>query len=368
MPSPSPSSSPSPSVEDARRETVRFETLLDAAERVRVARLAFDELAELGRLYRKHASRLARLRSDGDDPDAIRHLNALCVRAHTLLYVPSGIPDARAQTFAAGLRDAIARTWRAHALAWSLLAAGLLLGAALGARDVGALHAFIPASMGYDAERIETLAASPQARAEFLAPHSPDHPLTGWNVVFGSSLFVHNTRVGLLAFAAGVLGGVPTVILQLYNGILLGAFASIFLRDPVPLPFLAWILPHGIPELTAITCCAAAGLVLGGAVALPGRSGRAAALRAAVEPALLLLGAALPLFALAALAESFVRESTLSVGARLAVAAAMAAALVAASLRIRHLARGRGVDTTWLRDVIAPRHRASPGTGSAPTP
>src|SRR5437763_1957465 len=176
----------------------------------------------------------------------------------------------------------------------------------------------------------------------------------GLNLLFGSSLFVHNTRVGLLAFATGVLAGVPTVLLHLYNGVLLGAFASIFFHDPWPIDFLAWILPHGIPELTAITLCAAGGLLFGGAVAAPGRHGRRQAIRAATNPALLLFASALPLFALAALVESFVRESTLGTTPRLCIAATFGLALLLALLVVRRLARAVPVDVSWLGELTGP--------------
>ena len=74
--------------------------------------------------------------------------------------------------------------------------------------------------------------------------------------------------------ALEILAGVPTILFQVYNGLLVGALGSVFFSDPWPFEFLAWILPHGIPEFTAITLCAAAGLLLGGAVALPGRRRR----------------------------------------------------------------------------------------------
>ena len=37
------------------------------------------------------------------------------------------------------------------------------------------------------------------------------------NALFGSMLFVNNTRVGLLSFVTGILGAVPTVLLQIYD-------------------------------------------------------------------------------------------------------------------------------------------------------
>src|SRR5439155_1538415 len=256
----------------------------------------FDELSELGRLYRGHTARLARLLERDDDPAAIRHLNALCVRAYSFLYVPPPSERSLRTLFLVWLPDALGRTWRAQLLAWGLLLTGIALCGALAWRDPQSLHAFMPGGAGYTPDGIDRLIASPQARADFLGRGSVPATI---NAFFGSQLFAHNTRVGLLAFATGMLGGVPTVLLHLYNGIVLGAFAAIFFRDPLPLDFLAWILPHGIPELTAITLCAAAGLCLGGAVARPGRQGRRRALREAVNPALLLFAGSIPLFALA---------------------------------------------------------------------
>jgi uncharacterized membrane protein SpoIIM required for sporulation len=347
----------------AATDTERFEMLLDRCEQLRARGLPFDELSELGRLYRAHMARLARQREREDDPEAIRHLNALCVRAYSFLYVPPPSERSLRTLFLERLPDALGRTWRVQILAWGLLLTGIALGGALAWRDPQSLHAFMPGGCGYTPDRIDRLIGSPAARAEFLGRSVV--PVTT-NAFFGSALFAHNTRVGLLAFATGMLAGVPTVILHLYNGILLGAFAALFFRDPLPLDFLAWILPHGIPELTAITLCAAAGLLLGGAVAAPGRQGRRQALREAVNPALLLFVGSIPLFALAALTESFVRESTLGTAPRLAIAGTFAAGRLAPLLAGRRFSRRVPVDAAWLGEVIAPLHGGSPGSGSAP--
>jgi uncharacterized membrane protein SpoIIM required for sporulation len=350
---------------DRRADLARFEALLDDCERLRVAQLPFDELRELGRLYRRHAAELARIRNRDDDPEAVRHLNALCVRAYTHLY-PSPPPEKdRAAGFFARLPFAVARTWRPQLLAWTLLLLGLVLGAALEAHDPEAIYALIPRSLGYSTGQLDRLVSSPESRAEFLA--GDETPVMA-NALFGSFLFAHNTRVGFLSFATGMLAGVPTILLQVYNGLLVGALASVFFSDPWPLEFLAWILPHGIPEFTAITLCAAGGLLLGGAVALPGRRRRRDTLRDAVEPALLLVGAAIPLFVVAALIESFVRESALATGTRLGVAAAMLALLMGASLYVRRVATRVETDTDWLYELSAPLRSESPGSGSAPPP
>jgi uncharacterized membrane protein SpoIIM required for sporulation len=351
----------------------RFAELLDRAERIRLSGLTFDELRELGRLYRSSAAQLARLRDRADDPEAIRHLNALCVRGYGLLYVAPGRRSGRREWLLERLPRALARTWHAQCLAWALLFAGLGLGYALGARDDSAVYALVPAGLGYADGGLSALVETREARAKFLErEETPAHE----KAMFGSQLFSHNTQVGLLSFATGILAGVPTCLLQLYNGLTLGAFASIFLRDPWPIEFFAWILPHGVPELTAITLCAAAGLLLGLAVAAPGRAGRAAALREALDPALLLFGASIPLFAAAAVVESFVRESALGTAPRLAVAAAFLALLALALAGVRRAARARQVDTRWLGELatparealIAPARSGAPGSGSAAAP
>jgi hypothetical protein len=87
-----------------------------------------------------------------------------------------------------------------------------------------------------------------------------------------------------------------------------------------------------------------------------------------VNPALLLFAGSLPLFALAALIESFVRESALGTPARLGVAAALASALLGSLLGVRRLARRVDVDTSWLGELTPPLRGGSRDTGSAPPP
>ncbi|MDJ0867255.1 MAG: stage II sporulation protein M [Myxococcota bacterium] len=332
---------------DERSELEHFETLLERAERLRVRNLPFRDLRELARLYRRQTARLARLRQRGDDPEALRYLNALCVRAYAHLGVAPPEP-ARSGSLLGEIARALARTGWAQALAWLLLAVGVYVGATLSAADPRAVQALVPASLGYGPGHLDRLLDSPEARAEFLA--RDETPFVS-NFLFGSQLFVHNTRVGLLAFAAGILAGLPTVLLGVYNGLMLGAFGAIFLRPPLQIEFLAWILPHGVPELTAIALCVAAGLVLGRAVAAPGRRERRVALREAAESALLLFGAAIPLFFAAAWIESFVRESALGTGVRLAVAGAMLALVLALLAATRRAMRRHPGDAAWLREI-----------------
>jgi uncharacterized membrane protein SpoIIM required for sporulation len=345
------------------QDLARLESLLGRSLRRGAAGASFDELRELARLYRRAAARLARLRQRDDDPEALRYLNALCVRAYAHLAAAAPPPAPSREPFGQRVLAALARTGRAQVLAWVLLAVGVYVGAALCASDPRAAHALVPETFGYGTERVDQLAGSAEARAELLAREAT--PFAG-NVFFGSALFVNNTRVGLLSFATGVFAGVPTILLAVYNGLIVGAIGTLLLQPPYHVEFLAWILPHGIPELTAVTLCVAGGLMLGGAVAAPGRRRRRVALREAADSAMLLFAAAVPLFLLAAAIESFVRESTLGTAARFAVAAAMLALLAVLAGATRAAGRRRPPDASWLAELAPlkdPPRSAGPGNG-----
>jgi len=349
------------SIATNRRAEQRLEELVGRAERLR-RRLPFDDIRELAALYRASSARLARLRTRGADPEAIRYLNALCVRAYTHLQVPTPRKRGFGRFFLSELPTTLGATAALQMLVLGLMLAGGAVGAMLASEDPAAIYACVPHGM-YPPSALDRLVASASERREFLT-HSAES--FGVKSIFSAGLFVHNSRVGLLAFSSGILAGVPTLLLVFGNGVTIGAFAWIFSRDAAWPLFWAWLLPHAIPELLAVTLCSVAGLLLGAAVVAPGRVGTARALRAATRPALELVAAALPLLLVAAGLESFLRQSQLSTATRFAVAFASLAALAAYALRVRRLARRpRALDLGWLREAPP---AGSPDSGSVPAP
>jgi uncharacterized membrane protein SpoIIM required for sporulation len=344
-----------------RAVRARLEARLDAAERAG-GRLAFEELRDHARLYRLSSAQLAILRSRGNDPEALRYLNALCVRAYTYLQVNPAKREARVGYFYFARFPATlaATAWLQAVLAMVLLA-GALTGASIVAHDPDNIYAAVPSAM-YPADDLERLVNSPAEREKFLA-RTP--VAFGIKSIFSAGLFVHNTGIGFLAFATGILAGIPTIILVFYNGITLGAFAWIFSGDANWWIFWAWLLPHAIPELLAIVLCAVAGLLLASAVIAPGRIGVTAALREAATPALELVIASVPLFVIAAAIESFLRQSSISTAARFLAAALAVASIVTYVWYVRRLAaRGAKVDLQWLVTATPPDE--SPSSDSAP--
>jgi uncharacterized membrane protein SpoIIM required for sporulation len=328
----------------------RLEELLDRAERI-ARPLSFGEVRELAHLYRVCSARLAIRRSRAIDPAAVRYLNALCVRAYTHLRVTPP-PERRVRKFFfADFPITLAATARAQTIAALILLAGAIVGATIVAQKPAALYAFIPSWM-YPADELEQFESSKQARIDFLSHTSM---AAGTKSLFSAGLFVHNMQTGLMVFATGILAGVPTILLVFENGLILGAFAWMFSRDGTAAAFWAWMLPHAIPELLAVTLCASGGLLIARAVIAPGRSTVGAALSEAVKPALQMVAASVPLFIVAAAIESFLRQSTLSLGARYTAASLAVAVIASYVLFVRALARRHpAIDLEWLLRAGSP--------------
>lgn len=97
---------------------------------------------------------------------------------------------------------------------------------------------------------------------------------------FASQVFLNNVRVGILAFAAGILLCVFTAAILAYNGANVGVAGGLFTHVGEWERFWGLILPHGLLEISAVIVSGAAGLRLGWTVISPGDRSRWAALTA----------------------------------------------------------------------------------------
>ena len=161
----------------------------------------------------------------------------------------------------------------------------------------------------------------PRASTEALrrALHGEDPGSLGRLGAFATYLFSHNTRIALLAFALGVVVCVPTMLLALYNGAILGAFFAVHQERGLALDVFGWLSIHGVTELAALAMAMAGGLRLGLAVLSPGGRTRADALRHAGGDATKLAVVAALMLVVAGLLEGFGRQLVTATGARIAV-------------------------------------------------
>lgn len=142
---------------------------------------------------------------------------------------------------------------------------------------------------------------------------------------FSSMLFVHNTRVSFMCFSWGILLGLPTIYMLCLNGLMLGAFLAVYFQAGLGVEVLAWLLPHGVPEIGAIVLCGGCGLMLGHRLLNPGEMARKVALPLAAGEACVIGLGCVPLLAAAGLIEGIFRESQATLWQRYAMFAVMAA-------------------------------------------
>lgn len=273
-----------------------LERLLRRAESVG---LTLRESEELARQYRQGCSALLRARSLGDDA-AADFLEGLMRAAYARVYAP----PARGPLWPA-VRAFVARDFprlvraelRLVALAAALLLGGALCGAAVVHFDPKALAVVIP-----DAHQEQT----PVERVEQEAQRELFD--AGGSAVFSSFLFTHNIQVTFLVLALGLTAGVGTAAVLFWNGIPLGALAAQYGASGQALFFWAWILPHGVTELSVVAIAGGAGFVLARGLLRPGVHSRREALQREARRALGLIMGGIPLLVVAGLVEGSVSQ------------------------------------------------------------
>jgi uncharacterized membrane protein SpoIIM required for sporulation len=270
----------------------RFEGLLGRVEHARLGELAGEEVSELSRLHRAVCYDLSTVRSRDWGPELERRLHDLVVRGHHLLYRD---PPGRLRAAGAFVTGGFPRLLREnHRFFW-----------------VALLLFLVPAVAAGVAVRLDPSLAprvlDRQMLEDMESMHSEKDRTEGTGVEAGMTGFyvVNNVGIAFRVFATGVLLGLPTIGLLLFNGLVLGTvFGFLFSRGQGE-PLLAFVIGHGAFELTAIVIAGAAGLILGHAILRPGLRSRLDALRArGLVSIQLAIGAGLML-GVAALLEAF---------------------------------------------------------------
>jgi uncharacterized membrane protein SpoIIM required for sporulation len=298
-----------------------LEALVARLEQGGFRALSARELARLPALYRATLSGLSVARAISLDRNVLEYLESLSARAYLSVY---GTRRHLREALADFVVRRFPRAVRAHAAHLALAGALLVLGAATGfamtSADPERFYAFVEPAYAQG----RGPASSTESLREVLYA---DRDAASVLKTFAMFLFQHNARIGLLAFAVGFAGGIPTALLLFSNGLVLGAFAALYSGRGLGVEFWAWVLPHGATELTAVALCGAAGLAIGQALVFPGREERLAGLaRRGREAGVLALGS-VGLFFGAALVEGLFRQLVHAVPIRYGVALASAAAL-----------------------------------------
>jgi len=303
-------------VKRRNRDWLELEQMISSSQVGRQLRTTPQGSARFASLFRSACSDLARARAS-DYPDAlIDYLNNLTARCHNLYYVaPPHQLDRIRLFFNATFPLAVHRN-AIYLVASLLLFFGPMVGmVALAAGDDEALYQIVPREMLEGAEKMYQKGHA-GGRSE-----NTDAFMTGFYVK-------NNVGIAFSCFAAGVFLGLGSILMILFNGIIIGAVVGFVAQTPSGWNLLSFISGHGPFELTAICIAGAAGMRLGFGVVITGDRRRVDSLRlAAGDAVVLVLGAAVMLLC-AALIEGFFSPSSLPMAVKFSVGGICVLALI----------------------------------------
>ena len=291
--------------------------------------LTDDELDELVRLHLRTSSHLSTVRTLGLDPDLAAHLSQLLARSNAVVH---GSRPRTWRTIVDGVRDTFpAAVWHARRpilLSTAIFCATFLVMTLWLVASPTAVDAFFP-----DPDQRQQL-----LEEDFEAYYSAEPGTT-----FAVRVFTNNAGVGILAFGAGILAGVPTVLVLLVNGVNVGLAGGLFHASGEAGHFWGLILPHGLLELTAVFIAGGTGLRLGWAVIAPGDRTRAQALAEEGRRAVVIVIGLVAVFLVAGLIEGYVTPAPLPTGIRVGIGAAAWAGFLVYVIHHGRRAAARGL-------------------------
>lgn len=120
------------------------------------------------------------------------------------------------------------------------------------------------------------------------------------------SIFSNNLRVGLIVFISGIALGIGTFYFTFSNGVMVGAFLSLFITNNLGTDAVFVIMLHGTFELMGLVLECMAGLILGLSFLFPGTLTRSQAFYKGLTESVKIYIGTIPFTIVAALIESYV--------------------------------------------------------------
>jgi uncharacterized membrane protein SpoIIM required for sporulation len=299
----------------------RLDRLVTRIEKRSIRALSDDDILALPLLYRTTLSSLAVARDTSLDRGLIVYLEQLTTRAYFQIYgVQTSAWRQLGHFFARGWPEAVQALWRETLVCVLLTVASAVVAYLLVRGDPSWFYGIIPEGLAGGRDP----SSSAEALRQTLYERHNDMLAT-----FATYLFTHNSQIAIFAFALGFAFAVPTVLLILYNGLMLGAFFAVFAEKGLSWNLAGWLAIHGTTELFAINIAGAAGMRIGMAIAFPGRDTRTEAAVRAGRPAALAMAGTVVMLAVAGLLEGIGRQTVVDDTARYLIGAVMLAGWLA---------------------------------------
>lgn len=264
------------------------------------------EIRQFHRLYQKAAQNLSYSQTYFPQEEVTPYLNSLVSKSHNLFYKDqvSSLKQVR-DFFSTKFIGLLLEQWKFVVIAMILFTLGGIGSFVAVVNEPLSIYSILPAEMarGVDPEGL--------GKGGGAAIDSS---------LMSAAIMTNNIRVAILAFAGGISFGLITVYLLITNGILIGALAALFWNHGKSYDFWAFIVPHGMIELTAIFIAGGAGLLMGYKLFVPGSYSRPYQLKIQAKRSVQLLLGTIPLFVIAGIIEGFITPAAISLEAKYIVA------------------------------------------------
>ncbi|MEN8242338.1 MAG: stage II sporulation protein M [Chloroflexota bacterium] len=267
---------------------------LIAKSRNGVSQLTPAQIEKLGVLYRSATSDLAIAQRDFPNDRITAYINQLVAQAHMIIYRQEPFSWRRIINFiSTGLPNAYRKTLPYTITAAMFFILPALLAAVALSIQPGAADQFLPPEVSSLSETI----ANKELWTNIPIEERP---------YASSFIMTNNIQVSFLAFSAGILFGIFTIWIMVYNGLILGGLTGLTIHYGIGFDLWTFVIGHGVIEMSVIFITGGCGLMLGWAALRPGLLSRKNSIMIAARRAIRLVIGLIPFLILAGLIEGFI--------------------------------------------------------------
>ncbi|GFZ94052.1 stage II sporulation protein M [Okeania sp. KiyG1] len=275
-----------------------LDSLLRQVEKKGLKSLPAAQIREMASLYRSVSADLARAKTHQVGNILEQDLQRLTTRGYTQIYQGNQKQEWQAvwEFCRWGFPAVVQKTWVYTAVATAFFLLGGLVAWWYSWQDPVFMSLIVP----------ESLISQVRDRQELWMGS-----IVGVEPLASSNIMINNLRVSFSAVAGGVSGGIYTVYLLVFNGLLIGAIGALVSQHNLAVPFWGFVFPHGALELPAIFLAGGAGLLIARAILFPGKYRRVDALKFYGFQAAQLVFGVVVLLVIAGIIEGFFSPSPL---------------------------------------------------------